>query len=43
MSKKRSRWIIGSGVPRYTPEQRKGLSKYREADGWRNGARVTRR
>ena len=39
---KQSRWVENSDVERYTKEQQKDLAKYREADGWNNGARVRR-
>ena len=39
---RQSRWVEASDVERYTKEQQKDLGKYREEDGWRNGARVKR-
>jgi hypothetical protein len=42
--KKQSRWVRNSGIPRYDESTLNYiLKKYREADGWFHGARVTRR
>ncbi len=42
--KKRSRWVRNSGAPRYDGATEEYiLSRYREADGWHRGAKVTKR
>ena len=41
--KKRSRWVKGSGIDRYTKATEKDLEKYRTQSGWRNGAKVYKR
>jgi len=42
--KKKSRWVRGSGVDRYDKKTDEYIqSTFREADGWYNGARVTRK
>lgn len=41
---RRSRWIRGSSVERYDKRTLDAIySVYREADGWHNAARVTKR
>lgn len=43
-AKKRSRWVAGSGVPRYDDHATKYIArKYREWKGWHQGARVAYR
>jgi hypothetical protein len=42
--KKRSRWVKGSGVDRYTqPDQNANDKALREGPGWKNGAKVVKK
>lgn len=41
--KKKSRWVKGSGVARYSKPEEQANSRMREQRGWRHGAKVMKK